>query len=379
MVDVFLTLQRGRLVENPLRVKGKLGGGTTSGVPYEQEATVETLERWYRRRGARAVHVEWVEYGELERMEVAVVEAFDEAERRELDLLNPQERWLFTTLLRQMYMRHRVLRLAVGGDEERRARPYDGFTLWREDNFFFTPLPEQFVPFDAKVDVSAGAPGQQKPQPAVVVDQYCGWGALSDKIFAANAAGAALLFDPTWAAFVAKMKAYAREATLRRSQGLTGVHHTFHPENWYQVVMAWGGTRVEKRDLRRADVRYVLGRFCATKMYAHCSPAGVGSGIPVCPGVGLGGKRYGGFARWVLASSLAQLKRDPLRMAADFDKVFVVGRLKPGAVKRVRVARQGRAKDRPSAADLLAGRGGGAARRSRRKRRIRPAAAINAG
>ena len=56
MVDVFLTLQRGRLVENPLRVKGKLGGGTTSGVPYEQEATVETLERWYRRRGARAVH-----------------------------------------------------------------------------------------------------------------------------------------------------------------------------------------------------------------------------------------------------------------------------------------------------------------------------------
>ena len=247
--------------------------------------------------------------------------------------------------------------LAVGGDEERRARPYDGFTLWREDNFFFTPLPEQFVPFDAKVDVSAGAPGQQKPQPAVVVDQYCGWGALSDKIFAANAAGAALLFDPTWAAFVAKMKAYAREATLRRSQGLTGVHQKFHPENWYQVVMARGGTRVEKRDLRRADVRYVLGRFCATKVYAHCSPAGVGSGIPVCPGVGLGGKRYGGFARWVLASSLAQLKRDPLRMAADFDKVFVVGRLKPGAVKRVRVARQGRAKDRPSAADLLAGRG----------------------
>ena len=66
-------------------------------------------------------------------------------------------------------------------------------------------------------------------------------------------------------------------------------------------------------------------------------------------------------------------------MAADFDKVFVVGRLKPGAVKRVRAARQGRAKDRPSAADLLAGRAPAAARRSRRKRRIRPAAAINAG
>ena len=373
MVDVFLTLQRGRIAENPLRVDGRIH---FSGVPYEQEATVETLERWYRQRGARAVHVEWVMYSEVERMEVAVVEAFDEAERREVDLLNPRERWLFTTLLRQMYMRHRVLRLAVGGDEERRARPYDGFTLWREDNFFFAPLPEQFVPFDVKV--GAGAPGQQKPQPAVVVDQYCGWGALSDKIFAANAAGAALLFDPTWAAFVAKMKAYAREATLRRSQGLNEDHQKFQPENWYQVVMARGGTRVEKRDLRRADVRYVLGRFCAAKMYAHCSPAGVGSGIPVCPGKAVGGIFHEHFARWVLAPSLAQLKRDPLRMAADFDKLFVVGRLKPGAVKRVRVARRGRAKEWPSAADLLAGRGRGAARRKRRKRRIRPAA-VNAG
>ena len=369
MVDVFLTLQRGRIVENPLRVDGRMH---ISGVPYEQEATVETLERWYRRRGARAVHVEWVMFSEVERMEVAVVEAFDEAERREVDLLNPLERWLFTTLLRQMYMRHRVLRLAMGGDEERRARPYDGFTLWREDNFFFTPLPEQFVPFDVKVDVGAGAPGQQKPQPAVVVDQYCGWGALSDKIFAANAAGAALLFDPTWAAFVAKMKAYAREATLNRARGFNKQEQKFHPESWYQVVMARGGTRVEKRDLRRADVRYVLGRFCAAKMYAHCSPAGVGSDIPVCPGKTADGRFHERFARWVLAPSLAQLKRDPLRMAADFDKLFVVGRLKPGAVKRVRVARRGRAKEWPSAADLLAGRGRSTARRSRRKRRIRP-------
>ena len=131
------------------------------------------------------------------------------AATEQLVQLHYEHRW--RRYLRMFLLRHVAFRLAREASSAVEAEGGDGsyglFTYWREDNHFLEPLELRSL---AHLLNGGGV------APAVVVDEHCGFGSYSDKIYIANVAGAALLFDPTEAAFVRKMAQWVEFAHSRR-------------------------------------------------------------------------------------------------------------------------------------------------------------------
>ena len=204
-VDVYIVLQQGEM--------GRVWSGAVPDAPYQAETTAENLRDWYRTRGARHV---WVEF-----VSGADVRAFlDEApfpKGKPGWRHSPESNFSgarYRNNLKMFYLRHLAFAAASASD-----RFYDGFTYWREDNFFYTPLPEALIP-------SAG------PKPEVAVDANCGWWSYSDKVYATNPAGAGVLFDLTLDDFLAKMADYAAYGASGGEWTDRGVPDRRHGRRW---------------------------------------------------------------------------------------------------------------------------------------------------
>ena len=280
VVDVYIALQTGAAIHSPTSSWGQDSTGAGFGpqvhVPYADETSAADLKAWYRRRGARQVRVEWVAPEGVEGFQGRLYAACSPEERAHVDV---QTRLLDRRLVgtvNQLYVKHRAFAQAVESGEA-----YDGYTAWREDNFFFEPLPQGAFPPPS----AAGAD--------VVVDRHCGWQFFSDKIYVTNRAGAALLFSEAEAALVEKLRGYVRYALTHpdpqwRRQSWDG--QGWQIERWLEHLLQ--PATVSQRDLRRADVRYTQGVFCVTRAYVFCSPGVVDSGLYVCPGRAM---QAGGF------------------------------------------------------------------------------------
>merc|ERR1712226_1272071 len=86
---------------------------------------------------------------------------------------------------------------------------YSYFLFAREDSVFLHNL--QFA--DLKCDLNAAGcfvsdSSNATNDPAVAVDEQCGFGAYSDKVYFANSAGARVLFSESLEVFVRKMTMY---------------------------------------------------------------------------------------------------------------------------------------------------------------------------
>ena len=281
VVDVYIALQTGAAIHAPTSGWGQGSTGAASytqvHVPYADETSAADLEAWYKRRGARQVHVEWVAPEEAAGFRTRLYAACSPEERAHVDAENRLRDRRLVGTVNQLYVKHRAFAQAVESGEA-----YDGYTAWREDNFFFEPLPQGAFPPPS----AAGA--------NVVVDRHCGWHFFSDKIYVANRAGAALLFSEAEAAMVEKLRGYVRYAlthpdlVLGRPQSWDG--EGWQIEKWLKHLLR--PATVSQRDLRRADVRYTQGVFCVTRAYVFCSPGVVDSGLYVCPGRAM---QAGGF------------------------------------------------------------------------------------
>ena len=174
---------------------------------------------------------------------------------------------------RQYYMRHMVYKLTLD-------RNYGVLTFWRDDNVFLTPL--DLGPMWPKLLASINAvwtyitlPGHvytrvyrhvYRLSVQVFVNQYCGFGALSGKIYAFNRGSVDLFFCPTFKAFGQKMLAWVESAVLR------GGTNWLQSEAWLAHSLSQDRTQVIKWDFHRTDMRYVDGEFCASPGYRQCTP-----------------------------------------------------------------------------------------------------------
>jgi hypothetical protein len=88
--------------------------------------------------------------------------------------------------LKMMYARHLAFEMTC-------AQTYSAYTYWRDDNYWIKPLRLADVQIMAS-DLKA----------RIVGEKHFGFGSGSGKLFIANAAGAPLLFDESWTAFLGK-------------------------------------------------------------------------------------------------------------------------------------------------------------------------------
>jgi hypothetical protein len=212
--------------------------GTIESIPYPTSTT--TLVSHYQRRGARHVHVKWISDADLAHMITAVSPLFTSQLPTRLN-----------SNIKMLWLRHVVFSMSQTHGVE-----YDGYTYWREDNLFYSPLEEGLFPS------SLGA--------KVLVDKWCGFGSYSDKIYVANLAGANLLFDRSSEQFQQKMQVWVHYAKRK--------HHEFQTESLLGHVLS--AATVKKVDFKRSDVRYVNNIFCRPHMYSQCGS--VNWSIPIC-------------------------------------------------------------------------------------------------
>jgi len=242
VVDVFIAIHNGTM--------RRPWAPPITPVPYT--TTTDEVVARYKQRGARSVHVKWISDSDQKNMHATVEGTFD---ARQKALVNRDRVKRVDSNMNMMWLRHAAFTMAL------EHGTYDGYTYWREDNLFFTPLKESVFP------TPDGA--------RMVVDSHCGWGSYSDKIYVANTGGANLLFDRSFEEFKQKMQRWVQWASHRGG----GVNQ-FQSEAFLQNVL--GAATVTKVDLMRADVRYVRGRLCLADMYAHCSPTRLGNPISTC-------------------------------------------------------------------------------------------------
>ena len=239
VVDVFIAIHNGTMRRPWSRA--------ITGVPYT--TTTDEVVARYKQRGARSVHVKWISDSDQKNMHATVEGTFDAGQKA---LVNRHRVRRVDSNMNMMWLRHAAFTMAL------EHGTYDGYTYWREDNLFFTPLKESVFP------TPDGA--------RMVVDSHCGWGSYSDKIYVANTGGANLLFDRSFEEFKQKMQRWVRFASGKRDG--------FQSEAFLQNVLT--AANVTKVDLMRADVRYVRGRLCLSHGYAKCSPTRLGNPISTC-------------------------------------------------------------------------------------------------
>ena len=155
---------------------------------------------------------------------------------------NKRQRW--TQNSRMFFLRHAAFSMSdIGG------RSYTGYTYWREDNYFLSPL-----------DIS-GIDFNKHTRPYVIVDNSCEFGSYSDKMYVTNWEGAELLFDGSRTDFLEKMKKWVLFAKVQRTD-------PFQTERFLHDTLS--AAVVERRVLMRVDVRYQNGLLCIPKLYHDC-------------------------------------------------------------------------------------------------------------
>jgi hypothetical protein len=257
VADVYIALSNASLTQP--------WSGSVTSTPYFSTASAEAIKEWYLKRGARRVLLKLVDEEELVRAEAAARKAIRDApEGRQLDNLvgeaYTKDHWFAN--FRQYYMRHVVYELTLG-------RSYTALTFWRDDNYFLRPL--HIEPMLPKLLTSANA---------VFVNEFCVFGALSDKIYFFNRGGVDPFFCASFDAFAKKMVAWAayalasgrRDCPKTTAGAIKCGTHYLQSERWLQHSLMQDRTLVTKWDFHRTEMRYNNGKICASHEYYECTP-----------------------------------------------------------------------------------------------------------
>eukprot|EP00928_Gymnodinium_smaydae_P099003 TRINITY_DN9339_c0_g1_i2.p1 TRINITY_DN9339_c0_g1~~TRINITY_DN9339_c0_g1_i2.p1 ORF type:complete len:183 (-),score=15.91 TRINITY_DN9339_c0_g1_i2:46-594(-) len=167
-----------------------------------------------------------------------------------------------------VYLRHLAYSMANG--RRGNAQNYQVYLYSREDNYWMKPF--ELDPALKLVDVSA---------PVSIVDEKCGWGGYPDKMFAANAGGAELLFAASFQGFLQKMVKFHKLAWSKAGNGNANSKRSpFQTERFVKHDLE--NCNVEFLHFPRADARYVRGNLCVLRPKAICSP-GIEKVLSICP------------------------------------------------------------------------------------------------
>jgi hypothetical protein len=164
---------------------------------------------------------------------------------------------------RMFLLRHLVFQDALLSAHSRNMT-YERFLYLREDNVFVhstapTLLPPSYVSHLCSQNA-----------PCVVVDKYCGWGALSDKIYWANHAGASVLFGGSWDQFVSSIHFWVWK-----------VNNDLQTERFLTHWMKASNVTIHKEEFHRTEKRYIKWPpkdhkqvlfLCVTPGYFDCTP-----------------------------------------------------------------------------------------------------------
>jgi len=166
---------------------------------------------------------------------------------------------------RMMYLRHKVYANALQSQVAN-----DFFLYTREDNMFMAVPPAvlHFVP---------------TARPTIVVDTFCGWGGMPDKIFFADRQGADTLFGKNAPGFVRNMFVWVRTSQKIAAKWpedntrMGFVDVPFQTESFYNSLMRMrssgnkhGIASVQEADFYRTEVRTVNGDVCIPQLYKQC-------------------------------------------------------------------------------------------------------------
>lgn len=199
---------------------------------------------------------------------------------------NFESRW--QTNGHMLHLRHLAFRLAHSA-----APQYDAYLYMREDNLFLPPL----------VSLSALAPAlgvgasvsvrERAVRPTVLVDERCGFGSYSDKIYFANAAAARVLFGETFDEHARHLAAWMQGAMRAWSDPTHRRHPTcprgapagescspndpLQSEYALQELLDSENVTVKKVAFHRTDARTFnrsavgLRRYCIPWVYVGCA------------------------------------------------------------------------------------------------------------
>lgn len=226
-VDAFIVLSQGKATI----WTGPNSTSSNTLVDPSSRLDVEDVRRVYKALGVRRLRLRLLTMAEMQaasrRIESAV------AARGAAAIASTPAQWLRAAATniprwsvrwrphsRMFYLRHLAFRAAL--DE---GVQYRHFLYVREDNAFLDPAASlaafagaHFAPAEAKglraTDERASSAESSSTRGVVAVDEQCGWGSYSDKLFLANAAGASALFAGDEDEHVAHMSSWVQLALL---------------------------------------------------------------------------------------------------------------------------------------------------------------------
>eukprot|EP00928_Gymnodinium_smaydae_P099004 TRINITY_DN9339_c0_g2_i1.p1 TRINITY_DN9339_c0_g2~~TRINITY_DN9339_c0_g2_i1.p1 ORF type:complete len:391 (-),score=39.99 TRINITY_DN9339_c0_g2_i1:37-1209(-) len=266
VVDIYIALKTGTMA--------KPWVGDIACIPYINQSTAKAIKEFYHSKGARHVRIQTYSDKDMQEMQTQVEKELtrgaspsEAASKIDFARHDKHKRW--NRYLSMFYLRH--LAYSMVNEHRGKARNYKLYLYSREDNYWMKP----FELDTALKLVNVGAP-------VSIVDEKCGWGGYPDKMFAANAGGAELLFAATFQGFVKKMVKWHKFAWSRAAKGNRRRKRSdpFQTEGFVKHNLA--NCTIEFLRFPRADARYVHGNLCVLKRKAKCSP-GIDKVLPVCP------------------------------------------------------------------------------------------------
>eukprot|EP01036_Dinobryon_divergens_P031871 gene31871-41356_t len=245
-----------------------------SSLPYD--ASESAIKAYFRSLGAESVHLFIYSKNEIEQLRRKIESEVDKGKLNRIqgDDYVMHWRWMPNTIM--FVLRHLVFRSAMKHAMLSNLT-YSHYLYQREDNVYYSEDP-MILPTQEGICM--------KPTiPCVAVSMYCGFGALSDKIYYTNQLGAEHLFSKNWKEFISFINSWldSYNATIRdpirmqserhvhqwlmRSTNTTSTTTTITPANTTS-------TDIEKIDFSRTEMRFTDGRLCVVKSYSSCGSAG---------------------------------------------------------------------------------------------------------
>lgn len=240
--------------------------------------TIVHIRRHFLSRGARRVHVTLLNESTLDAWMVQLAESCATRIKRKPGapqnmsewraavhrIPNWERRWLPHG--RMFLMRHLVFMEAAPAG-------YHWFVYMREDNRFLRPA-ASLTAFARNHICSEGAKGRA----VVAVDELCGFGGYSDKVYLASPRGAAELFGTSFEQHAQHMAAWVSPPLRNQSQ--RPVNDPMQTEIFLRELLDGAGVTVHQLPFHRTDVRVVADgkggpvsspEFCVESHYWSCA------------------------------------------------------------------------------------------------------------
>ena len=243
-------------------------------LPYDtSESAIKT---YFKRLGAESVHLFIYNKYEIDQLRRKMESEVDKGKLNRIkgDAYVMRMRWTPNSIM--LVLRHLVFRSAMKHAMFNNLN-YSHYLYQREDNVYYSEDPP-ILPTLEGICMDPAVP-------CVAVSKYCGFGALSDKIYYTNQLGAEHLFSRSWKGFISFMNAWLDTYNATIIDGLR-MHTEGHLQQWLMTRNTTTSitaitnttntttTTVVKIDFLRTEMRFKDGRLCVVHPYFNCGSAG---------------------------------------------------------------------------------------------------------